>query len=66
MNQSQNLPIAEKFWDAIDDFSQTLRADAVFIDSKFHHGRQRGILSFDDLLRVTAEAVSRQDLVENH
>lgn len=57
--------VAEKFWDAIDDFSQTLRADAVnFIDSKISSWkRERGILSFDDLLSVTAKAVSRQDLV---
>ena len=57
--------VAEKFWDAIDDFSQTLRADAVnFIDSKISSWKlERGILSFDDLLGVTADAVSRQDLV---
>ena len=42
-----------------------MRADTVsFIDQKISKWKsERGILSFDDLLSVTADAVSRQDRV---
>ena len=55
----------EEFWDAVECFSQALRADTVnFIDRKISEWKgERGILSFDDLLSVTADAVSRQDRV---
>ena len=57
--------VSEELWDAVERFSQALRADTVnFIDRKISEWKgERGILSFDDLLSVTADAVSRQDRV---
>ena len=57
--------VAEELWSAVESFSHVLRADTVnFIDRKISTWKsERGILSFDDLLSVTADAVSRQDRV---
>ena len=57
--------VAEELWSAVESFSHALRADTVsFIDRKISTWKsERGILSFDDLLSVTADAVSRQDRV---
>ena len=57
--------VAEKFWHVIEDFSQALRADAVgFIDRKISSWKsERGLLSFNDLLSLTADAVNRKDRV---
>ena len=57
--------LAEKFWQSVEGFSQAIRADAVsFIEKKISGWKaESGIMSFDDLLSVTARAVARKDAV---
>ena len=57
--------LAEKFWQSVEGFSQAIRVDAVsFIEKKISGWKaESGIMSFDDLLSVTARAVARKDAV---
>ena len=57
--------LAEKFWQSVEGFSQAIRVDAVsFIEKKIAGWKaESGIMSFDDLLSVTARAVARKDAV---
>jgi exodeoxyribonuclease V beta subunit len=57
--------LAEEFWQSIEAFSQALRIDCVsFINKRLAGWKgERGILSFDDLLSITATAIAREDSV---
>ena len=57
--------LAERFWQAVEAFSQAIRVDAVsFIEKKITDWKaESGIMSFDDLLSITARAVARKDAV---
>ncbi|MDA7757271.1 exodeoxyribonuclease V subunit beta [Opitutales bacterium] len=57
--------LAEEFWQSIENFSQALRIDCVsFINQRLSGWKgERGILSFDDLLSITATAILRKDSV---